>query len=109
MTHRYADVEAARQVLPAWFVERMMTDQWGFGLLLTTGIVLVIERIEAVSVAPDKSVWLDVQVAKRPIGRRSYPIEYERVGPPIGAPYDDRTMMTVNAAHVVMAFETWSS
>jgi hypothetical protein len=36
------DVEAAEKLLPAWFVPRMMTDEWVFGLLLVTGQVLAI-------------------------------------------------------------------
>ena len=37
-------ITKAQRLLPAWFVPRMMTDCWSFGLLLETGHLLVIEQ-----------------------------------------------------------------
>jgi hypothetical protein len=31
------EVRQAKKLLPAWFVPRMMEDEWVFGLLLVTG------------------------------------------------------------------------
>jgi hypothetical protein len=56
------DIESAKKLLPAWFTERMMSDTWPFGLLLTTGHILCISRIEAVHQAADETIWLDVDM-----------------------------------------------
>ena len=86
-----------RQLLPAWFTERMMTDSGTFGLLLVTSRVLVIERIEAIRPGAADSLWLDVTL---------------RAGaPPPGWHFraltspTRRRQATVNAAHVVAVLE----
>lgn len=58
----YKEVEEATKLLPAWFVGRMMTDSWTFGLALVSGSMLVISNIDAVTQAADGSMWLDVHL-----------------------------------------------
>src|SRR5690625_3404375 len=86
--------EAAENWLPAWFVPRMMQGNGGLALWLTTGMALPIERIERVHRASDGSVWLDVIL--------TLPDEATTEG---GLPATEPEA-TVNAAHVVAAFET---
>ena len=54
-----AMLQRARNLLPAWFIPRMMDDSWSFGLMLTTGVVVAIETINAVHQAADGSIWID--------------------------------------------------
>jgi hypothetical protein len=92
------DAKEAARLLPAWFIERMMTDHWRFGLVLATGGVLEVERIEAVHQAADDSIWLDVRLQES-----SFTSEVSGM-PTLLAP-SSRTTASVNAAHVVAAFE----
>lgn len=46
-----------------WFVNRMTTDTWFFGLLLTTGVVAVITRIIDIR-EHGGIVWIDVEMAE---------------------------------------------
>jgi hypothetical protein len=87
---------AALDLLPAWFVGRMMDDTWLFGLLLSNGQTLPIQHIEAVHRAADGSLWLDVLMAER--GSVLTPGKY------LYAP-TSRLHASVNAAYVVAAFE----
>jgi DNA-binding XRE family transcriptional regulator len=54
--------EVASRLLPAWFIPRMMTDTWSFGLTLVTGLTLAISSILDVQQAADGSIWLDVRM-----------------------------------------------
>jgi hypothetical protein len=94
-------LETALKLLPAWFVPRMMDDEWTFGLLLVTGHVLVIHHIDAVHEAANRTIWLDVRMCTV-VGGPIAPLNY------LFAP-TERTMASVNAAHVVAAFELASS
>lgn len=47
------------EVLPAWFVDRMATDYWYFGLIMENNVVLPIHRIEKIS---DDGRWLEVEL-----------------------------------------------
>jgi len=98
------EIEAAEKLLPAWFVPRMMSDCWCFGLLLSTGVTVVAERIQAVTQATDGTIWLDVTL-------RTDDKMIGVYGPMTGklqyfvAPAAERTDMSINAHHVVAAFE----
>lgn len=101
-----AQVRQAEQLLPAWFIPRMMCDEWSFGLLLTSGVVLAITHISAVRQGVNGTVWLDVDMA--PSTDRLLPISSAlqddlpiRI---VGAP-TTRLAASVNAAHVIWAFE----
>lgn len=51
--------EKMTEVLPVWYIDRMAKDEWGFGLLLNSGHILAIERIEGVS---NDGQWLEVSL-----------------------------------------------
>jgi hypothetical protein len=71
-------ISKAAALLPAWFVPRMMSDEWSFGLLLNNGFVLAVSHIKAVRQAADGSIRLDV-------GQRVHAEEkltYRLSGPP---------------------------
>jgi hypothetical protein len=55
-------VNKAAALLPAWFIPRMMSDHWEFGLLLVTGQLLHVEHIDDVSGWPG-NIWIDVTMA----------------------------------------------
>ncbi len=59
---RFTESIDAELVLPAWFVPAMMVSCGGFGLLLTTGKMLLIEKINAVSVDINQEILLDVRL-----------------------------------------------
>jgi hypothetical protein len=86
-------------ILPAWFVPRMATDSWCFGLRLTTGDVMVIEHITNVVQAKDGSIWIDVlmspYVDKLPDQATT---KY------LFAP-TSRCEASVNTAHIICAFK----
>jgi hypothetical protein len=104
------EVEQAAKLLPAWFVPRMMQDEWVFGLLLITGQVLVIYNLSAVHQAADGTIWLDVQMEEKEKGRA---LEPELGDTPSRLNYlfspTKRTTASINAAHVVAAFELAST
>lgn len=58
-------VKEASALLPAWFVPRMMNDEWMFGLLLVTGHWLPMERIERVFKDCTAEIWMDVEALPR--------------------------------------------
>jgi hypothetical protein len=89
-------IARAESLLPAWFVPRMMTDWWHFGLLLVTGEVLAIENILDVRGSPG-NIWIDVRMSKYKFSD-VLAIPWPRAYSPT-----DRTEASVNAAHV--AFE----
>ena len=88
-------------LLPSWFVPRMATDQWCFGLLLPGGVVMVITHISNVTQAADGSIWLDVEMDEGDFW-------VDRVRnqglTPLLSP-TSRTTASVNAAQVIAAFE----
>ncbi len=91
-----AEVELAHELLPAWFIPRMMTDSWSFGLLLNTGHVLCIESILKVRQGADGHIWLDVEMMTR--------IPYAKITNMIHSP-TSRTRASVQASRIVAAFE----
>ena len=92
------DVVRACQLLPAWFTDRMMTDNWTFGLLTTTGDTIVISSILNVSVGASGEVWLDVDLMT--------PIDgMEMEGMKFFWSPTNRTRASIAARHIVAAFE----
>ena len=94
-------VKAAEKLLPAWFVPRMMTDEWTFGLLLTTGQILVIRHLSRVRQAADGTIWLDVKMRPR---ERESTLETRSSLNYLFAPSEELDA-SVSAAHVMVAFE----
>jgi hypothetical protein len=95
-----ARIEEASRLLPAWFVPRMMGEEWVYGLMMASGNVIAVERIEAVRRAADGALWLDVSLAPADDywGGNNYDPSV------FGAP-SSRRRASVNAAHVAAAFE----
>jgi hypothetical protein len=89
------DIDRCAKLLPAWFVPRMMGDVWYFGLLLTTGRTLRISQIDNVHQAADGSLWIDASME---------PHEGRDDGLEMYAP-TSRLTVSVNATHIVAAFE----
>ena len=104
------EVRAAVELLPAWFIPRMMTDNWTFGLLTDTGITFAISSIDRVHKAADGQLWIDVELIKIDIGREPFFAKtYEHPGHPkqlnvVTAP-TGRTQASIAVSHIVAAFE----
>lgn len=93
------DIEKAKVLLPAWFVGRMMTDEWPFGLMTPNGKIIVINKIEDVHQAKDGSIWIDVSLgATFTMPGRFRPDDF------ISAP-TSRTTASINTSHIVCALE----
>ena len=91
-----------KEMLPGWFSERMTTDHWLFGLMVSTGQIIVITHIEKIYQAQNGSVWIDVELARF----SDYAI----------TPDDNwyfapttRVSATINANHIVAAFDLMES
>ena len=110
-----SDPLSAIRILGAWFVGRMMEDQWTFGLRMVDGSTIVITHIKAVTIAANGSIWLDVEL----VDRESWPSASARgfieaahdrkagATHPVGfvQAMCERRSATINAAHVIMAYE----
>ena len=95
----------AERLLPAWFVPRMMFDEWFFGLLLTNGDILAIETIRKVHQDAMGNLWIDVtahEYESRCLwqGSNDRPWRKKIVGAPT-----ERTFMSVNVSNIITAFE----
>jgi hypothetical protein len=95
------DADAMEKILPVWYIRRMSTDSWGFGLLLTSGDVLAIERIEGVS--SDKA-WIEVILKPKHDG-----LPKELFGTPILYAPTDRLVASVRVEQISAAFEIETS
>ncbi len=89
----------AAKLLPAWFTPRMVDDNWFFGLLTVTGHVICISTINSVTQAADGTIWLDADLLTEKPGQF-----HKSLGNPILAP-TSRTDVSINASHIVAAFE----
>jgi hypothetical protein len=95
-------IARASRLLPAWFVPRMMDDTWSFALLTVSGQAILIDHIEAVHQAADGGLWLDVSLLESGSGWEE---SLCRMGLQIITAPTDRTTASINAAHIVTAFE----
>ena len=87
----------AVKLLPAWFIPRMMSDSWSFGLVCTGGLVLGIKTILAVHQDAHNKFWLDVELISY---WESKQFEFAVVGAPTS-----RTTASVAVDHVIYALE----
>tara|TARA_R110000868_G_scaffold108548_1_gene296180 strand:+ start:698 stop:1006 length:309 start_codon:yes stop_codon:yes gene_type:complete len=62
MIIRTEDPDEAGRILPAWFVSRMMTDEWQFAFVLSDGTQLALTRIDWVVRDSTGRIWLDVRL-----------------------------------------------
>jgi hypothetical protein len=96
----YDESDERPPLLPPWFAQRMIDDVWYFGLLLVTGHTLAISCIDKIWQDASGNVWLDVTMLERDDRlRRCFP-DLEILDSPT-----KRQIATVNASHVVAAFE----
>jgi hypothetical protein len=94
------------ELLPAWFTERMMGEEWLYGLLTVAGDIVAIRRINKITRDAAGHLWLDVRLAAYNEANGVYDVDNPRAQKVIVAPTERRDA-TVNAAHVVLAFEMW--
>jgi hypothetical protein len=95
---------ADTDLLPAWFVERMIGGRGGsFGLLLTTGDVLRVLSLRAAHLSSSGTVLLDLRLdhAGVPEGVDTAWRSKHYLGAPVSAALS----ATVNLAHVVAVVE----
>lgn len=87
-------------LLPGWLTERMMHDEWVFGLITDAGLCLCIQSIDRVWQAADGTVWLDVTFMDHP------PIESALwAGLKMVAAPTERLAGSINSDHIVAALE----
>ena len=90
------------RILPAWFVPRMMTDNWFFGFLMVSGITIGVERIEKLHSDSAGNIWLDVILLDRTMSNGAVP--YKSTKSFFVAP-TSRTFATINSTHIMAVFE----
>ena len=90
-------VAAATELLPAWFVARMMDDVWQFGLMLTSGRTIGISQILNVTEDKAGNIWIDAVMLGRDPGQTSIDI--------LTAPCPERLNISINARHIVAVLE----
>ena len=92
-------VAAAQDLLPLWFIPKMMRDRRVYGLMLNSGQVIAIELITEVRRVSDNTIWLDVELAA------ANDMWGENFDPSVfGAPSDQRNA-SINVSCVAAAFE----
>ncbi len=88
-----SSVIQARQILPTWFIDRMMMDTWVFGLMMSNGVVIGIHRILSVDQARDGTIWLTVELLGHTLDDQVF------IAP------TSRLTASINASHVIAAYE----
>ena len=95
-----SDVGAALEVLPAWYTERMMLDQWYFGIRTTDGNVIAISQITAIS---DDGKWMNVNLLTEDETPDTKGVTF------ITAVADDRRSASIQIERIVMAYDLVTS
>lgn len=82
---------------PPWFMGRMLTDVWSFGLLMCDGTVIGIQAIEHIKQTADGTIWIDVTL----MDSISWPDDFTKkfVAP------TSRLEASINTSHIMAAFE----
>ena len=95
----------ARELLPCWFTDRILSEPGRFGALLDTRQVLVIDAIKAVRQGPHGMIWLDVELVI-PHRKDGFPWGHF---PVLKSSAPDRATCSINVAHIVAVVEvdTW--
>ena len=94
-----SDAGQAAEILPAWYTERMMMDQWYFGLVTTDGHTIAIGNITAIS---DDGKWMDVDL----LTSDEVPENDTKF---ITAVADDRRSASIQIGKIIMAYEIITS
>lgn len=87
----------------AWFYEHMSSADGSFGLMLDNGSLAHISKIKGISRASDGSIWLDVLLANKPADDSK--LRQMQPGGFILWSIGAETTASINAAHIVAAFE----
>lgn len=95
------NIKLENTLLPAWFTERMMADAWNYGLLTVTGDILAISRINKITRDDAGNLWLDAEMLNYHV-RGS---DGEHITSKILIAPTERTNVSINASHIVAAFE----
>ena len=95
-----SDAGRATEILPAWYTDRMMRDQWYFGLVTTDGHTIAIGRISAIS---DDGKWMDVELLTSDEAPSDKETKF------ITAVADDRRSASIQIEKIVMAYEIVTS
>ena len=95
-----SDAGKALEILPAWYMDRMMDERWWFGLHMTNGSVIAICNIEAIS---DDGKWIDVELLT------SDELPDDLKGKYVTAVVDDRRSASIQIDKIVMAYELVTS
>ncbi|MBD2522125.1 MULTISPECIES: hypothetical protein [unclassified Nostoc] len=84
--------------LPPWIKLRLRQDEFYYGLLTTSGTVIGISRINEVTLMPDGSYWIEVNllVGTPPLSISNMPF--------LIAPSTYPTA-TINSSHIIAAFD----
>lgn len=90
----------AAEILPAWYTERMMMDQWFFGLVTTDGHTIAVGNITAIS---DDGKWMDVDLLTSDEVPDNENTKF------ITAVADDRRSASIQIEKVIMAYEIVTS
>jgi hypothetical protein len=91
----------ARELLPCWFTDRILSEPGRFGALLDTRQVLIIDAIKAVRQAPNGIIWLDAELVV-PYRKDGFPWGHF---PVVKTAASERAMCSINAARVVAVVE----
>lgn len=102
------NLKLARSILPGWFVDRMMTDHWYFGLMMSDGSVITISEIVRVYVDVNGGIWIDAYMVDDDIDINPA-IKTDRQRHYFTAPAPSRTMISLNATHIMAAFDMGES
>jgi hypothetical protein len=92
----------ATLILPSWFTQRMMEDSWQFGLMLSNGTTIAISGIKSLHLDASGGIWIDVYMLDYSVDDlyvRTKELFYIWTSP------TSRVEATINAAHVIAAFE----
>ena len=98
-------LDAARDLLPGWFAERIAREPARFGVLLATRQVLIVDGVRAVRQAADGAVWIDAELVV-PHRKEGFPWGHF---PVLTSSGPDRALCTIAAAHVVAIVEVDTS
>jgi hypothetical protein len=88
--------------------ERMLTDEWGFGLFMTGGYVLAVESVRTIKRMDDGTLWLDAVMLENDRMTNLEP-EFHQNGYPIIYAPCTRKSVSINVSQIVMAFELTDS
>lgn len=95
-----SNAEAASEVVPAWYTERMMRDYWSFGLVTLGGKTIAISNIDAIS---DDGKWMDVQLLTSDDVHAHEGVDY------ITAIAEERRSASIQIEKTAMAYEIVTS